>query len=137
WAWSSPGSCTGPWGPRPMWQWASTRPGTTHPPVATVSAPATGSEVMRPSTIQRSRSVASGSTTPLTCRGVVIAGMLRAVPSAPVHAGDFPDPFVLVAGERYWAYGTQTGDCNVQVMESGDLRRWVPRGDALPELPGW
>jgi len=55
----------------------------------------------------------------------------------PVHRGDFPDPFVLVAGDRYVAYGTQTGGLNVQVMESADLRRWEHRGDALPELPAW
>ena len=58
-------------------------------------------------------------------------------PASPVHDGDFPDPFVLVAGDRYFAYGTQTGDVNVQVMESADLDRWEHRGDALPELPSW
>jgi beta-xylosidase len=55
----------------------------------------------------------------------------------PVHGGDFPDPFVLLAGGRYFAYGTQTGDVNVQVMESADLARWRHRGDALPALPDW
>ena len=54
-----------------------------------------------------------------------------------VHDGDFPDPFVLVAGRRAFAYGTQTGDINVQVMESEDLTAWQHRGDALPELPSW
>ena len=63
--------------------------------------------------------------------------MLRAVLSSPVHGGDFPDPFVLVAGDRSFAYGTQTGDLNVQVMESADLQRWEHRGEALPELPAW
>jgi beta-xylosidase len=63
--------------------------------------------------------------------------MLRAVPHRPVHEGDFPDPFVVVAGDRYFVYGTQTGSMNVQVMESADLRRWRHRGDALPELPAW
>jgi beta-xylosidase len=63
--------------------------------------------------------------------------MLRPVPFPPVHDGDFPDPFVLVAGERYFAYGTQTGDLNVQVMVSADLGRWEHLGDALPELPAW
>jgi beta-xylosidase len=63
--------------------------------------------------------------------------MLRAVLSSPVHRGDFPDPFVLLSGSRYYAYGTQTGDLNVQVMESPDLERWEHRGEALPELPGW
>jgi beta-xylosidase len=58
--------------------------------------------------------------------------------SAPaVYGGDFPDPFVLVTGDRYLAYGTQTGDVNVQVLESADLTRWEHRGDALPELPSW
>jgi beta-xylosidase len=56
----------------------------------------------------------------------------------PVYDGDFPDPFVLVASDgRYFAYGTQTGDLNIQVMESADLARWRHRGDALPELPRW
>ena len=63
--------------------------------------------------------------------------MLRAVPFTPVYGGDFPDPFVLVAGERYVAYGTQTGDVNVQVMESADLVAWQYRGEALPRLPAW
>ncbi|HZQ75728.1 MAG TPA: glycoside hydrolase family 43 protein [Acidimicrobiia bacterium] len=59
------------------------------------------------------------------------------MPFSPVYDGDFPDPFVLVAGERYVAYGTQTGDVNVQVMASVDLRRWEHLGDALPALPAW
>lgn len=69
--------------------------------------------------------------------------MLRAVlrhqrqPSAPVHDADFPDPFVLVDGDRYFAYGTQTGHLNVQVIESTDLSQWEHRGEALPRLPVW
>jgi len=58
-------------------------------------------------------------------------------PSSPVYDGDFPDPFVLPVGGGYYAYGTQTGNLNVQVMESPDLARWEHRGDALPKLPGW
>jgi beta-xylosidase len=69
--------------------------------------------------------------------------MLRAVPvhqrrsASAVHNGDFPDPFVLLEGGRYFAFGTQTGDINLQVMESADLVRWEHRGDALPDLPSW
>lgn len=69
--------------------------------------------------------------------------MLRVVlrhqrrPTSPVYDGDFPDPFVLVVGDRSFAYGTQTGDLNLQVMESADLAGWEHRGDALPELPSW
>jgi hypothetical protein len=40
-------SGTAPWASRPMWQCASTRPGTTQPS-ATVVAPRTGSYVTRP-----------------------------------------------------------------------------------------
>ena len=58
-------------------------------------------------------------------------------PASPVYDGDFPDPFVLVVGGRSFAYGTQTGDTNLQVMESADLAGWQHRGDALPELPSW
>jgi beta-xylosidase len=54
-----------------------------------------------------------------------------------VFPGDFPDPFVLVADGRYFAYATQTDDVNVQVMTSADLHRWEHLGDALPALPGW
>jgi beta-xylosidase len=57
--------------------------------------------------------------------------------SGPVFDGDFPDPFLLLSGDRYFAYGTQTGDLNVQVMESADLERWKHRGEALPDLPAW
>jgi beta-xylosidase len=68
--------------------------------------------------------------------GVVLRSEWLAGP--PVYDGDFPDPFVLRAGGgRYFAYGTQTGDINLQVMESADLARWEHRGDALPELPPW
>jgi len=63
--------------------------------------------------------------------------MLGVVPHGSVHDGDFPDPFVLIVGDRSFVYGTQTGDINVQVMESADLARWDHRGDALPELPAW
>jgi len=67
---------------------------------------------------------------------VVLRSERRAAP--PIYEGDFPDPFVLRATRgRYFAYGTQTGDTNIQVMESSDLASWEHRGDALPELPSW
>jgi beta-xylosidase len=60
------------------------------------------------------------------------------MPSSPaVWEGDFPDPFVLRDGNTYWAYGTNSGGRNVQVLRSTDLIHWDPAGDALPELPGW
>lgn len=61
-----------------------------------------------------------------------------AAPSGPpVHPADFPDPHVLRVGSTYYAYGTQAGSTNVQVMTSPDLQHWQRLGDALPRLPAW
>jgi beta-xylosidase len=51
--------------------------------------------------------------------------------------GDFPDPSVLVVGDRYVAYSTQSGGENIQVISSTDLLHWSRPRDALPVLPGW
>ena len=42
----------------------------------------------------------------------------------PVYAKDFPDPFVLRDGDKYYAYATQTRGTGFQVMESPDLVHW-------------
>ncbi len=55
----------------------------------------------------------------------------------PVNPRDFPDPFVLSAGNTYFAFGTNAGVTNVQVMYSIDLAHWQTRPDALPNLPHW
>lgn len=65
------------------------------------------------------------------------AGASATGEDAAVHPGDFPDPFVLRVGSAYYAYATQTGACNVQVMSSSDGTRWDHLGDALPVLPSW
>ncbi len=70
-------SSTGPWASSPMWQWASTSPGTIHPSTA-VSAPATGSSVTDPSTTYRSRASPSGRTGPRNRRDA----MPRTLPAA-------------------------------------------------------
>ncbi len=50
---------------------------------------------------------------------------------------DFPDPFVLRAGDTYYAYSTNSGAGDVQVISSKDLMTWQLVGNALPVLPGW
>jgi len=55
----------------------------------------------------------------------------------PVDPRDFPDPFVLDAGGTYFAFATNAGPTNVQVMTSTDLVQWETQPDALPELPAW
>ncbi len=54
-----------------------------------------------------------------------------------VWRGDFPDPFLLRAGDRWFAYATQTRDLGVQVMASPDLLTWTHLGNALAGLPRW
>lgn len=55
----------------------------------------------------------------------------------PVDRRDFPDPFVLNTGSGFWAYATNGGGSNVQVLFSEDLVRWRNSLDALPALPFW
>jgi beta-xylosidase len=55
----------------------------------------------------------------------------------PVDSRDFPDPFVLSAGGTYFAFATNAGPTNVQVMSSTDLLHWQSRPDGLPNLPRW
>ena len=52
----------------------------------------------------------------------------------PVHAANFPDPFVLREGDAWYAYGT--GD-RFPILRSTDLVTWTPAGHALPERPPW
>ncbi len=50
---------------------------------------------------------------------------------------DFPDPWVLAANGRYYAFATNAGGRNVQVSVSDDVFTWATPGDALPTLPLW
>jgi beta-xylosidase len=70
--------------------------------------------------------------------GPTASPAIRFDPSAaPAWAGDFADPFVLVAGSAYYAFATNVGPANVPVLRSGDLEHWTAAGDALPVLPSW
>src|SRR5579859_5519486 len=53
------------------------------------------------------------------------------------YVGDFPDPCLIRVGDSYYAYATNAGAVNVQVMVSVDLTSWTHLGDALPALPSW
>ena len=54
-----------------------------------------------------------------------------------VYGGDFADPSIMLVGNRYYAYATQSGHDNIQVVWSKDLLHWSARSDALPVLPSW
>jgi beta-xylosidase len=57
--------------------------------------------------------------------------------TAAVFCNDFPDPFVLRVGSRYYAYATNTAGANVPVLSTPGLFSSGTRHDALPQLPGW
>jgi beta-xylosidase len=55
----------------------------------------------------------------------------------PVIDDDFPDPFILRADGRYYAYATTDGAQNLQLARSPDLVTWEALDDPLPKLAGW
>ena len=56
----------------------------------------------------------------------------------PVYEFDFPDPYVILVGDTYYAYATTNGSTtNIRVIRSKDLIEWEDLGDALPALPAW
>jgi beta-xylosidase len=54
-----------------------------------------------------------------------------------VYPFDFPDPAVILAGQTYYAYATNSVAGNIQIIDSTDLTHWTAVGDALPSLPEW
>eukprot|EP01113_Clastostelium_recurvatum_P024429 TRINITY_DN2918_c0_g1_i2.p1 TRINITY_DN2918_c0_g1~~TRINITY_DN2918_c0_g1_i2.p1 ORF type:complete len:351 (-),score=40.76 TRINITY_DN2918_c0_g1_i2:29-1051(-) len=56
----------------------------------------------------------------------------------PVLPRDFPDPVVMQASNGlFYAYGTQSAGCHIQVAMSSDLVTWAWKGEALPHKPKW
>lgn len=59
----------------------------------------------------------------------------------PVLDRDFPDPTVIRAGDRYYAYATNSRVggkvLHIQVASSPDLQHWTSEGDAMPSAPAW
>jgi beta-xylosidase len=55
----------------------------------------------------------------------------------PVYNSDFPDPFVLKAGDSYYAYATNGAGKQVQTLTSKDLVHWTPGPDAMPKVGSW
>jgi hypothetical protein len=54
-----------------------------------------------------------------------------------VYPFDFPDPDVILVGQTYFAYATNSVAGNIQILESSDLTHWTSVGNALPSLPHW
>lgn len=65
-------------------------------------------------------------------------GAKHATFTNPVWNHDFPDPFVLKAGDTYYAYATNGNGKQVQTLSSKDLVHWTAGPDALPRVaPKW
>jgi beta-xylosidase len=82
---------------------------------------------------------------PPALRAIALLLLLLAVPPGvggpptptytnPVYARDFPDPFFLAHGGRFYAYATESRVTGFQVMQSDDLVHWTHKGVAL-EVP--
>jgi beta-xylosidase len=54
-----------------------------------------------------------------------------------VYPFDFPDPAVILVGQTYYAYATNSVAGNIQIIASDDLMHWTAIGNALPNLPAW
>ena len=54
-----------------------------------------------------------------------------------VYPFDFPDPDVILVGQTYYAYATNSVAGNIQIIESTELTHWTAVGNALPHLPAW
>lgn len=59
----------------------------------------------------------------------------------PAMDTDFPDPTVIEANGKYYAFATNSGRNgsfrNVQTAISDNLKNWVMLGDAMPQKPAW
>ncbi|MGA3146399.1 MAG: glycoside hydrolase family 43 protein [Acidimicrobiales bacterium] len=54
-----------------------------------------------------------------------------------VYPFDFPDPDVILAGNTYFGYATNSVAGNIQIIQSTNLTNWTAVGNALPTLPSW
>jgi hypothetical protein len=54
-----------------------------------------------------------------------------------VYPFDFPDPDVILVGQTYYAYATNSVAGNIQILRSTDITHWTAVGNALPSLPQW
>jgi beta-xylosidase len=55
----------------------------------------------------------------------------------PILEEDFPDPFVLEADGRYYAYATNATGRRIQVSVSDDLVTWGKPSNAMPRVVKW
>jgi len=81
--------------------------------------------------------VAIGLTLSLAACGTAGSAARPVTFTNPVYAHDFPDPFVLKAGGRYYAYATNTNSEDTPSLVSRDLVHWTAGKDVFPVPPRW
>lgn len=76
-------------------------------------------------------------------RAAAFQGVIASVDATrgPAFKRDFPDPSVIVAGGRYYAFATQTGweppGHVFPILVSRDLAGWSYAGDVFSKPPAW
>jgi beta-xylosidase len=55
----------------------------------------------------------------------------------PVYDANFPDPHIIRADGKYYAYSTNASGANVPTLRSENLVDWTVGEDAMPELAPW
>jgi arabinan endo-1,5-alpha-L-arabinosidase len=73
---------------------------------------------------------------PSTVAGSSAPSLAAGTFANPVIDDDFPDPFIIRADGRYYAYATTDGAQNLQLARSPDLVTWEALDDPLPKLAG-
>jgi beta-xylosidase len=72
---------------------------------------------------------------------VVNSVALKSAPQSPAFRHDFPDPSVITAGGRYYAFGTETawetGGHVFPILVSQDLTGWTYAADVFAAAPAW
>ena len=68
---------------------------------------------------------------------VPCTALLGGAGSGLVYPFDFPDPDVILVGQTFFGYATNSVGGSIQIIESSDLTHWAAVADALPTLPAW
>ncbi len=100
------------------------------------STPSSVQSRLRPAALVGAKPALAASMPPIS--SVVMAG---GGAQAPAFARDFPDPSVVTAGGRYYAFGTHTGweppGHVFPILVSDDLAHWSYAADVFASPPAW
>lgn len=97
----------------------------------TTTTPASTTTV--PASVTSPASATSAATTAST----VTSGPPVALPTGPAWDRDFPDPFIVAAGDGHVAVGTTSALIQIQGLSATGLTGWAGPVEMLPGTPSW